>query len=172
VAIFGLFDRNIPEHRNPKEAKEMARNGKKQELGPPKMVLAAQETELEEISPNKIEAGADLNEKQLRTLKERANKILEKAREKGDEQALLFETIFQQYLETLDHRQKLRQALVKDGMTVTKSYVKNRPNIYVHPALAAYATQGKLLLETAKTLMTLIREKIADEDDQDEFDLF
>ena len=122
--------------------------------------------------PERIEAGTDLTDKQLVTLKERANKILKKAREKGDEQALLFETIFQQYLETLDHRQKLRKALVEDGITVTKEYVKGRQNIYVHPALAAYATQGKLLLETAKTLMTLIREKIADEDDEDEFDLF
>ena len=126
----------------------------------------------EDREPERIEAGTDLTEKQLVTLKERANKILKKAREKGDEQALLFETIFQQYLETLDHRQKLRKALVDDGVTVTKEYVKGRQNIYVHPALAAYATQGKLLLETAKTLMTLIREKIADEDDEDEFDLF
>lgn len=126
----------------------------------------------EEEGKDHIDPGADLTEKQIVTLKERANKILAKAREKGDEQALLFETIFQQYLETLDHRQKLRNALVEDGVTVTKEYVKGRQNIYVHPALAAYATQGKLLLETAKTLMTLIREKIADEDDQDDFDLF
>lgn len=121
---------------------------------------------------DRIEPGTDLTDKQIITLKERAAKILAKAREKGDEQALLFETIFQQYLETLDHRQKLRKALVDDGITVTKEYVKGRQNIYVHPALAAYATQGKLLLETAKTLMTLIREKIADSDDQDDFDLF
>lgn len=126
----------------------------------------------EEPEKERIEPGTDLSDKQIITLKERANKILAKAREKGDEQALLFETIFQQYLETLDHRQKLRKALVEDGITVTKEYVKGRQNIYVHPALAAYATQGKLLLETAKTLMTLIREKIADADDQDEFDLF
>ena len=126
----------------------------------------------EEPEKEHIEPGTDLTDKQIVTLKERANKILAKAREKGDEQALLFETIFQQYLETLDHRQKLRKALVEDGVTVTKEYVKGRQNIYVHPALAAYATQGKLLLETAKTLMTLIREKIADADDQDEFDLF
>ncbi len=128
--------------------------------------------EPENAEKARIDPGADLTEKQIVTLKERANKILAKAREKGDEQALLFETIFQQYLETLDHRQKLRNSLVEDGVTVTKEYVKGRQNIYVHPALAAYATQGKLLLETAKTLMTLIREKIADEDDQDEFDLF
>ena len=119
-----------------------------------------------------IEAGADLTEKQIVSLKVRAQKILKKAREKGDEQALLFETIFQQYLETLDHRQKLRDAIVNDGTTVTKEYVKGRQNIYVHPALAAYAQQGKLLLNTAQTLMTLIREKIADSDDQDDFDLF
>ncbi len=119
-----------------------------------------------------IEAGADLTERQIVSLKERAQKILKKAREKGDEQALLFETIFQQYLETLDHRQKLREAIVNDGTTVTKEYVKGRQNIYVHPALAAYAQQGKLLLNTAQTLMTLIREKIADSDDQDDFDLF
>lgn len=119
-----------------------------------------------------IEAGADLTERQIVSLKERAQKILKKAREKGDEQALLFETIFQQYLETLDHRQRLRDAIVKDGATVTKEYVKGRENIYVHPALAAYAQQGKLLLNTAQTLMTLIREKIADSDDQDDFDLF
>ena len=120
----------------------------------------------------RIEPGTDLTEKQIVSLKERANKILARAREKGDEQALLFETIFQQYLEALDHRQKLRKALVEDGLTVTKEYVKGRQNIYVHPALAAYAQQGKLLLDTAKTLMTLIREKIADEDELDEFDLF
>lgn len=120
----------------------------------------------------RIEPGTDLTEKQIVSLKERANKILARAREKGDEQALLFETIFQQYLEALDHRQKLRKALVNDGLTVTKEYVKGRQNIYVHPALAAYAQQGKLLLDTAKTLMTLIREKIADEDELDEFDLF
>lgn len=121
---------------------------------------------------DRIEAGADLTERQIVSLKERAQKILKKAREKGDEQALLFETIFQQYLETLDHRQKLREAIVKDGATVTKEYVKGRQNLYVHPALAAYAQQGKLLLNTAQTLMTMIREKIADSDDQDDFDLF
>ena len=126
----------------------------------------------EDMGKERIEPGTDLTDRQLITLKERATKILSKAREKGDEQALLFETIFQQYLETLDHRKKLRSALVEDGVTVTKEYVKGRQNIYVHPALAAYATQGKLLLETAKTLMTLIREKIADEDDRDAFDLF
>ena len=119
-----------------------------------------------------IDAGADLTERQIASLKDRAQRILKKAREKGDEQALLFETIFQQYLETLDHRQKLRDAIVKDGATVTKEYVKGRQNIYVHPAMAAYAQQGKLLLNTAQTLMTLIREKIADSDDQDDFDLF
>ncbi|MBR4472526.1 MAG: hypothetical protein IKS55_02705 [Oscillospiraceae bacterium] len=150
----------------------MARKAKKPEQDTPNPEQEAAETKPEKEAPEKIEAGTDLTEEQRVTLRERANKILKKAREKGDEQALLFETIFQQYLETLDHRQKLRDAIVKDGMTVTKSYVKNRPNIYVHPALAAYASQGKLLLETAKTLMTLIREKIADEDDQDEFDLF
>lgn len=126
----------------------------------------------EEPEKEQLDPGADLTERQIVTLKERAKKILAKAREKGDEQALLFETIFQQYLEVLDHRQKLRDAIVKDGTTVTKEYVKGRQNIYVHPALAAYAQQGKLLLNTAQTLMTLIREKIADEDDQDEFDLF
>ena len=153
----------------------MAKNAHIEEEMP---ISEAEETENpeemtgKEENEERIEAGADLTEKQIVTLKERANKILKKAREKGDEQALLFETIFQQYLETLDHRQKLRKALVEDGVTVTKEYVKGRQNIYVHPALAAYATQGKLLLETAKTLMTLIREKIADEDDEDEFDLF
>ena len=131
----------------------------------------AQETPIE-LENDRIEAGADLTERQIVSLKERAQKILKKAREKGDEQALLFETIFQQYLETLDHRQKLREAIVKDGATVTKEYVKGRQNLYVHPALAAYAQQGKLLLNTAQTLMTLIREKIADSDDQDDFDLF
>lgn len=131
----------------------------------------AQETPTEPEN-DRIEAGADLTERQIVSLKERAQKILKKAREKGDEQALLFETIFQQYLETLDHRQKLREAIVKDGATVTKEYVKGRQNLYVHPALAAYAQQGKLLLNTAQTLMTLIREKIADSDDQDDFDLF
>ncbi len=137
----------------------MAKTTAKQETTPPE-------------ERERIEPGTDLTEKQIVSLKERANKILARAREKGDEQALLFETIFQQYLEALDHRQKLRNALVKDGVTVTKEYVKGRQNIYVHPALAAYAQQGKLLLDTAKTLMTLIREKIADEDELDEFDLF
>lgn len=137
----------------------MAKTTAKQETTPPE-------------ERERIEPGTDLTEKQIVSLKERANKILARAREKGDEQALLFETIFQQYLEALDHRQKLRNALVNDGVTVTKEYVKGRQNIYVHPALAAYAQQGKLLLDTAKTLMTLIREKIADEDELDEFDLF
>lgn len=145
----------------------MAENVQKEE----KMPISEAEV-TEEPGKEHIEPGTDLTDKQIVTLKERAAKILAKAREKGDEQALLFETIFQQYLETLDHRQKLRNALVEDGLTVTKEYVKGRQNIYVHPALAAYATQGKLLLETAKTLMTLIREKIADEDELDEFDLF
>ena len=149
----------------------MAENAQTEEELP---ISEAKMTEEQEEMPEKeqINPGADLTERQIITLKERANKILSRAREKGDEQALLFETIFQQYLETLDHRQKLRDAIVKDGTTVTKEYVKGRQNIYVHPALAAYAQQGKLLLNTAQTLMTLIREKIADADDQDEFDLF
>ena len=92
--------------------------------------------------------------------------------DQGLDNVVIDTAIFQQYLETLDHRQKLRDAIVNDGTTVTKEYVKGRQNIYVHPALAAYAQQGKLLLNTAQTLMTLIREKIADSDDQDDFDLF
>ena len=152
----------------------MAKNAQPEEEMP---ISEAEVTETEAEMPEEpekehIDPGADLTERQIISLKERAKKILAKAREKGDEQALLFETIFQQYLEVLDHRQKLRDAIVKDGTTVTKEYVKGRQNIYVHPALAAYAQQGKLLLNTAQTLMTLIREKIADEDDQDEFDLF
>jgi len=149
----------------------MAKNAQTEEELP---ISEAEMTEKQGEMPGNepIEPGADLTEHQIITLKMRAKKILDRAREKGDEQALLFETIFQQYLETLDHRQKLRDAIVKDGTTVTKEYVKGRQNIYVHPALAAYAQQGKLLLNTAQTLMTLIREKIADADDQDEFDLF
>ena len=152
----------------------MAKNAQDEENMPISEAEMTGEPEKMPEEPEKehIDPGADLTERQIISLKERAKKILAKAREKGDEQALLFETIFQQYLEVLDHRQKLRDAIVKDGTTVTKEYVKGRQNIYVHPALAAYAQQGKLLLNTAQTLMTLIREKIADEDDQDEFDLF
>lgn len=152
----------------------MAKNAQDEENMPISEAEMPEESEEmpEEPEKEQLDPGADLTERQIVTLKERAKKILAKAREKGDEQALLFETIFQQYLEVLDHRQKLRDAIVKDGTTVTKEYVKGRQNIYVHPALAAYAQQGKLLLNTAQTLMTLIREKIADEDDQDEFDLF
>ena len=106
------------------------------------MTETGQETP-EKPENERIDPGADLTDRQIITLKERANKILAKAREKGDEQALLFETIFQQYLETLDHRQKLRNALVEDGVTVTKEYVKGRQNIYVHPHIRSFRCRGR-----------------------------
>lgn len=105
-------------------------------------------------------------------LKKQAAEILAKAKEMGIEQNYMFTTAFERYQEHIAHLRELQKAIDKEGMTVTKEYVKGRANIYVNPAVAAYNQTAGAADKTAQTLMRYIDALSAESEAGDEFDKF
>ena len=106
------------------------------------------------------------------SLNERAKAILDKAREKGIEHALMFETTFKRYIECTAHLDALHKAIVEHGPVVAKTYVKGRENLTSNPAIKDYNSTAQVANDIEKLLMKFIIEPLTDGDDGDEFDAF
>lgn len=106
------------------------------------------------------------------SLNERAKAILDKAREKGIEHALMFETTFKRYIECTAHLDALHKAIVEHGPVVSKEYVKGRENLVSNPAIRDYNSTAAVANDIEKLLMKFIIEPLTDGDDGDEFDGF
>lgn len=87
-------------------------------------------------------------------LNEQAKKILDIAERYGAEQNFFFITTFNRYLTQMKILSELEETIKKDGLLVTKEYVKGRENVYTHPAIANY---NKTTDSANKTVSTLIR---------------
>lgn len=107
-------------------------------------------------------------------LNAQAREILKRAEEKGVEHSYLFITTFKRYQEHILHLIALEKALKEDGLMVTKEYVKDRKNIYVHPAVSAYNQTAGAADKTAQLLIRYIVAPLKDEDAEggDSFDVF
>lgn len=87
-------------------------------------------------------------------LNEQAQKILTIAEKYGAEQNFFFITTFNRYITQMKILNDLEETIKKDGLLVTKQYVKGRENVYTHPAIANY---NKTTDSANKTVSTLIR---------------
>lgn len=106
-------------------------------------------------------------------LNEQAREILEKAKEKGVEHSYMFITTFKRYQEHIMHLVALEKSIKDDGLMVTKEYVKDRKNLYVNPAVAAYNQTSTCADRTAQLLLKYIVQPLSGGGETgDEFDLF
>lgn len=94
-----------------------------------------------------------------KTLNEQAQEILKIAEASGVQSNFFFLTTFKRYLIQVDNASKIEAELKKTkDLTVTKSYQKNRDNIYVNPLIPEYNKTTDSANKTVNTLMKIIRE--------------
>lgn len=85
-----------------------------------------------------------------------AEKFLTLAKKYGVEKNFLFTTTFERYLTQLQVLADLRKVIDEEGVIVTKEYVKNRKNVYVHPAITEYNKAVDSSNKTANILMNIV----------------
>ncbi len=95
-------------------------------------------------------------EKKKLNLTEQAREILRIAEQHGVEQNFFFITTFKRYQVQLSILSDLEKAIQEDGLLVTKEYVKNRKNLYTHPAIKDYNQTTNSANRTVETMMKII----------------
>ena len=90
-------------------------------------------------------------------LNEQAQEIMRIAEESGASSNFFFLTTFKRYQVQLKILSDLEAIIKKDGVLVTKEYVKNRQNVYSHPAIGDYNRTTDSANKTVSTLMRIIR---------------
>lgn len=102
-------------------------------------------------------------------LNAQAQEILRIASQHGVEQNFFFITTFKRYQVQTKILTDLEATIKKEGNTVTKEYVKNRKNVYTHPAIGEYNKTATAANQTVQTLMKIINQ-MRDADNSDSGD--
>lgn len=100
-------------------------------------------------------------------LQEQAEEILRIAEKYGVEQNFLFITTFKRYQVQLNILNELEKRIKEDGTLVTKEYVKNRENIYTHPAISEYNKTSTSANQTVATLIKIFKSMRNDDGDDE-----
>lgn len=108
------------------------------------------------------------NELKEMSLNEQAQKIIEIAEQHGVEQNFFFITTFKRYQVQINILNDLEKTIKRDGMLVTKEYVKSRENVYTHPAISEYNKTASAANQTVSTLIKIITSLRKDEDESNE----
>lgn len=88
----------------------------------------------------------------------RAKQILDYAKEMGVKDNFFFATTFERYLNQIKNIQRLADALDDcEEITVTKSYQKNRDNVYINPLITQFDRTTDSANKTVSTLMRIIK---------------
>lgn len=101
------------------------------------------------------------------TLRQQAQEIIRIAEESGVQGNYFFRTTFDRYQTQLAVLEKLKTAIDKDGVLVTKEYVKGRENVYTSPAVADYNKTTDSANKTVTTLMRIIKNFYVEESSED-----
>jgi hypothetical protein len=91
------------------------------------------------------------------TLQDQANEIKRMAEESGLESNYFFITTFERYEVQLSILERLKESMDKDGMLVSKEYVKGRGNLYSSPAVTEYNRTTDSANKTVSTLMRILK---------------
>lgn len=91
------------------------------------------------------------------TLKQQAAQIMRMAEDSGVQSNYFFATTFKRYQVQLDILDTLEETIKKDGVLVTKEYVKGRGNVYSHPAIQDYNRTTDSANKTVSTLLRIIK---------------
>lgn len=106
------------------------------------------------------------------SINDRAKAILERVRDKSDEQALFFETTFSRYIEQISLLKKLKTAIDDYGVLITKVNVKGEKNQISNPALKDYVSVSAQANDTGKLLIRFVQDPLESDSDKDELELF
>lgn len=101
-------------------------------------------------------------------LNARAQEILEIAERQGVEKNFLFITTFRRYQVQIKILSDLEGTIAKEPTMVTKEYVKNRKNIYTHPAINEYNKTASAANHTTATLIKILTGLKREEDPEDD----
>ena len=91
------------------------------------------------------------------SLEAQAKAILKMAEESGLESNYFFVTTFQRYQTQLDILDALKDEIDETGLTVKKSYVKGKSNVYSSPCVQAYNRTTDSANKTVATLMRILK---------------
>lgn len=90
-------------------------------------------------------------------LNEQAEQILKIAEGYNVDKNFFFITTFKRYLVQINILNELENSIKQDGVLVTKEYVKNRKNVYTHPAIQDFNRTTDSANKTVQTLMKIIK---------------
>ena len=99
-------------------------------------------------------------------LDSQAKKFMTLAKKYGVEKNFLFVTNFKQYMTLIKISLDLEKTLKNEGYLTTKEYVKDRKNIYTHPALPEYRKTVESIGKISTVLMNIIL-KMKNDDKKD-----
>ena len=85
-----------------------------------------------------------------------AVKFLDIAKDVGVDSDYFFKTTLSRYRFLCAILTRLKKSINDEGVIVKKEYVKNRKNIYTHPAIAEYDKTSSAANTTAATLLNII----------------
>lgn len=101
------------------------------------------------------------------SLEAQAKAILKMAEESGLESNYFFVTTFQRYQTQLDILDALKAEIDETGLTVKKSYVKGKSNVYSSPCVQAYNRTTDSANKTVATLMRILKNFDASDSKED-----
>lgn len=91
------------------------------------------------------------------SLEAQAKAILKMAEDSGLESNYFFVTTFQRYQTQLDILDALKSEIDETGLTVKKSYVKGKSNVYSSPCVQAFNRTTDSANKTVATLMRILK---------------
>lgn len=99
-----------------------------------------------------------------KSLQDKAAEIVAMAEDAGVQENYFFTTTFKRYQVQIGILSQLEESMAKDGMLVSKEYVKGRKNLYSNPAVNAYNRTADSANKTVQTLMKIVKEFGGDKD--------
>ena len=105
------------------------------------------------------------NKKQL-SLEELRDKVLKIAEEKGVSEHYFFKTTFERYEMQLTILSKLKEAIENEDLLVEKTYVKDRTNLVINPAITEYNKTSSAANGTVTTLVKILGSLTGSDSDQ------
>ena len=92
------------------------------------------------------------------------------AEESGVQSNFFFLTTFKRYQVQLNILTELEKSLKEDGVLVTKEYIKDRKNVYSHPAVTDYNRTTDSANKTVATLMKILKNFGVNDESENEDD--
>lgn len=91
-----------------------------------------------------------------KSLNDKIKEILKMAEETGTEQDFFFSTTYRRYLKQLEILNKLENELGSEPVLITKEYVRDRKNLYTHPAITEYNKTADAANRTVLALLKIM----------------